>query len=443
MAMVNFKTGTLAKYNAATKDENTLYFITDAKKIYKGSIDVTENIVVVTNFDGTAGGIAVADAFEGKFYVNITTFEVRIKSGAAWVVLSPGYVTNETDFANASNSGKFATIAAIKAAIATAVADITGGSSLVESLSWTAEDGTGKGKLVVATADGTTSDVVLTGTPYKLTYSKDDLTITVNSYGETDAQVINLPKDNFVRSGEYKASASLPGGGTGPAIVLTVGNGTETSEVVIPAASLVDVYTGEASDNITVTVSDDNKITATAKIDPVAGNALVSTSAGLKVDVSGKADKLTADASAHILVGSADGNLADGGVTLKTTGAMGTSATEVPVASVIATAISTAVSGAQGTLQDAIDALTTRMTTAEGKISTLETSVADLTTAIAGKIASMGAGNADEVVLSTATGGVARSGKKIGGATLAATPNENTLATEASVAAVLSWGNIS
>lgn len=442
MAVVNFKVGTLAKYNAATKDASTLYFITDAKRIYKGDVDVTENIVTVANFDGTEGGISLANAFEGKFYINVTTFEVRIKSGNAWIVLTPGYITDGTEFAKADNNGKFATIAAIKAAIAKAVEDITGGSTLVDGLSWTEEDGTGKGKLVLHSSNGDTQDITLTGTPYKLTYDKDALTITVNSYGETAAQVINLPKDNFVRSGEYKADATLPDGKKGPAIVLTVGDGKSTSEVVIPAASLVDVYTGEASDNITVTVSEDNKITATAKIDPAANNALVSSAAGLKVDISAKADKLTADAAAHILVGSADGNLADGGVTLKTTGAMGNSATEVPVASVIATAISTAVSAAQGTLQDAIDALTGRMDTAEGKITTLETDVKALQTAIATKIESMGAGNADEVVLATATGGVARSGKKVGGATLAATADDKTLATEAAVSAALSWGTI-
>lgn len=435
--MINFKVGTLSKYNGlSTKDTNTLYFVTDAKKIYKGDIDVTENIVVVTNFDGTDGGISVANAFEGKFYINITTFEVRIKSGAAWIILSPGYVSDGVEYAKVANNGKFATIGAIKSAIAEAIEGITGGDSLVSGLSWTAEDGTGKGKLVVTAADGTTTtDVVLTGTPYKFAYDKDALTITINSYGESEAQVINLPKDNFVRSGAYDSDTEE--------IVLTVGDGTKTSEVRIPAGSLVDVYTGETSDNITVTVSEDNKITATAKIDPIEGNALVSSAAGLKVDISGKADKLTAEAATHILVGSATGGLADGNVTLKTSGDMGTSATEVPVASIIASAISTAVSAAQGTLKDAIDALEVRVDTAEAKITSLEELTEELQTTVATKIESMGTGTADVVVLATADGGVARSSKKVGGATIAETPSADTLVTEAGVAAALSWGSIS
>ena len=185
-------------------------------------------------------------------------------------------------------------------------------------------------------------------------------------------------------------------------------------------------------------MNDSNEITATAIIDPAEGNALVSSATGLKVDISGKADKLTADAATHILIGSADGNLADGGVTLKTSGDMGNSATEVPVASVIASAISVAVQAAQGTLQDAIDAVAGRVTTIEGQIEGFVTDD-ELNTAIS---SILGAGTADEVVISTAGGAVTRSGKKIGGATLSSAPDSSTVATEAAVSAALSWSTI-
>lgn len=429
MAAVNFRAGTLAQYTAATKNENTLYFITDAKKIYKGSVDVTESIVLVTNFTGAEGGISVENAFEGKLYINATTFEVRIKSGSAWVILTPGYLTDSTNWATADGD-KFATISLIKSGIAAAIEEIKGDSALVSGLSWTAESGAGTGKLVVTRGDGTTADVALTGVPYSIAYDKDALTLTISKYGEAEGQVINLPKDNFVRSGTYDSDTKE--------IVLTVGDGTSTSEVRIPAASLVDVYTGKASDNITVSVNDSNEITATAIIDPAEGNALVSSATGLKVDISGKADKLTADAATHILIGSADGNLADGGVTLKTSGDMGNSATEVPVASVIASAISAAVQAAQGTLQSAIDAVSGRVATIEGQIEGFVTDD-ELNTAIS---SILGAGTADEVVISTAEGAVARSGKKIGGATLSSVPDSSTVATEAAVSAALSWSTI-
>ena len=427
MGKVNFKAGTLAQYTALQqKSADTLYFLTDAKKIMKGDTDYTENIVVVSSFDGSAGGVAVENAFEGKFYINVTTFECRIKSGAAWVVMSPGYITDGTNFAQAENDGKFATIAAIKAYITDQIADITGGTAFVKGVTW---DSTNHA-LLVDKGDESPESVALSGMAYTPTWDAGTLKLTIPVVGGNDV-VINFPKDNFVRSGRYEADYPV---GSGPAIVLVVngGSGTDDQEVVIPAASLVDVYTGVATDNVTVTVSEENQISATVKIDPAAGNALVSSASGLKVDISGKADKLTAAAAAHILVGSADGNLADGGVSLKTSGDMGAAATDVPTANVIAAAISTAVQAAQGTLESAVSAL-------EEEVGELSASIGELETAVAAAITSMGAGNADEIVLSTATGGVARSGKKIGGATLAASPDANTVATEAAVSAAFSW----
>ena len=433
MGKVNFKAGTLAQYTTLqSKSADTLYFLTDAKKIMKGDIDVTENIVVVTNFDGSAGGVAVENAFEGKFYINVTTFECRIKSGAAWVVMSPGYITDGTNFAQSGNEGKFATIAAIKAYITEQIAGITGGTAFVKGVTW---DSTNHALLVDKGGEAPTS-VALSGMAYTPTWDAGTLKLTIPVVGGNDV-VINFPKDNFVRSGRYEADYPV---GSGPAIVLVVngGSGTDDQEVVIPAASLVDVYTGEASNDITVTVGEDHKITATVKIDPAEGNALVSSVSGLKVDISGKADKL-ASAAGKVLIGSADGNIANGGVTLKTTGEMGTSATEVPVASLIAAAITAAVSAAQGTLQGAINAVSGRVDTAESDIEELQTTVSGFQTSLANYIASMGAGNADEIVLSTATGGIKRSAKKIGGATLAASPDANTVATEAAVSAAFSW----
>lgn len=427
MGKVNFKAGTLAQYTTLqSKSADTLYFLTDAKKIMKGDIDVTENIVVVTNFDGSAGGVAVENAFEGKFYINVTTFECRIKSGAAWIVMSPGYITDGTNFAQSGNEGKFATIAAIKAYITEQIAGITGGTAFVKGVTW---DSTNHALLVDKGGEAPTS-VALSGMAYTPTWDAGTLKLTIPVVGGNDV-VINFPKDNFVRSGRYEADYPV---GDGPAIVLVVngGSGTEDQEVIIPAASLVDVYTGEASNDITVTVGEDHKITATVKIDPAEGNALVSSATGLKVDISGKADKLTAAAAAHILVGSANGNLADGGVSLKTSGDMGAAATDVPTANVIAAAISTAVQAAQGTLESAVSAL-------EEEVGELSASIGELETAVAAAITSMGAGNADEIVLSTATGGIKRSAKKIGGATLAASPDANTVATEAAVSAAFSW----
>jgi hypothetical protein len=59
--------------------------------------------------------------------------------------------------------------------------------------------------------------------------------------------------------------------------------------------------------------------------------------------------------------------------------------------------------------------------------------------ALNGKLDNVATGKTDEIVTATATGGVQASGKKVGGATLAVTPDANTVATEAAVADAMSW----
>lgn len=420
MAKVNFSVvNKLSSYNALTaKDANTLYFVIDAKRIYKGANDVTSNIEVVTAFDPAEpaeGTVSLANAFEGKLYLNAATFEMRIKNGTAWSVLSPGYLTTGGNWAQADNDGKLGTIGVIKTiigqALAAAKSEVTFDSST--------------GTLTVGD-----SSARLVGVINSVSYDQDQLQLVVKSVsasGDPTSQVISLPKDNFVRSGRYEANYDLPGGTKGPAIVLVVNDGVGADkEVVIPAASLVDVYTGGKSNNIQVSVNEGNVITASAIIDPVAGNALVSSEAGLKVDISGKANTVTAT-EGNIIVANGDGNMKDSGLSVIAEGDMGTSATKIPVASVIATAISSAVAAAQGTLQKAIDALGERVTTLES-----------FKDSLAGKF--LTASVSDNLVgFVDAKGNIKDSGKKAGGATLAAAPDASTLATEAAVFAAMSW----
>lgn len=410
MGKVNFISTLLAKYNAlATKDADTLYFVEDAKKIYKGTVDVTEAIKVVAAFDEVPG----ADIVEGKLYFNATTFEVRVKNGNAWATMLPGTITAGDDFKD-ENGDKLATIAATKAFIMKEINAITGGTAFVTGLEWK------DGKLFVDNNDGEPDPIVFEGVAHDPTYDAATLKLTIPVYGKEDV-VINIPKDNFVRSGRYEKDYDLGDGTTGPAIVLVVNDGTGAagSEVVIPAASLVDIYKGGNTNSAKVTISEDNVVVAEVVVDPKAGNAIIAGEAGLYVDLSGKADKLTAEAAGHILVADAAGNLADGGLTLRKEGAMGDSATEVPVASLIAAAITAAVNASQQVILQRVEQL-------EGRVDALTERVDNIVDNIVGE------GNADEVVVSTEAG-IVRSGKKIGGAALAANPDANTLATEKGV----------
>ena len=74
MALVQFRTGTLAQYLASEKNANTLYFLTDTGQLYKGDTLYSGAHIRVTEFP--AEGEAVANSV----YVNTTTGEVRYYS---------------------------------------------------------------------------------------------------------------------------------------------------------------------------------------------------------------------------------------------------------------------------------------------------------------------------------------------------------------------------
>lgn len=397
MAKVNFISTVLAKYRALeTRDASTLYFIEDAKRIYKGDLDVTEAIKVVNSFAATPG----EDIVPGKIYINASTFESRIKQGGDWIVMQPGRISSSEEFKHEDNAGAIPTVGAIKAYITQQIADITGGTAFLKDVTWSTDDGV----LKVDKGEEVPASVELTNVAHSITYDKSTLKLNIPIYGREDL-VVDIPKDNFIRSGKYEKDYNLGDGTTGPAIVLVVDDEDpdtdgQTQEIVIPAAALVDIYTGDVSQSARVTVSDDNKIKASIILDPQAGNALVCNEAGLMVDISSKADKLTSSAANHVLVGSTNGNLADSGTTIRTAGELGQSNTEIPVASVIAAAIATALQNVQNSL--------------------------------------VGEGAAGELIISTQTG-VVRSGKKIGSSVISASADADTLATEAAVIDAMSW----
>ena len=68
--MLKFYYGTFAQYTSATKDNDALYFITDQKKIFKGSVDYTEAARVVASMPATpAQGIVYFDQSDSKVKV--------------------------------------------------------------------------------------------------------------------------------------------------------------------------------------------------------------------------------------------------------------------------------------------------------------------------------------------------------------------------------------
>ena len=433
---VNFYALTMSQYaGVSVKDTNTLYFVTDAGKIYKGDIDVTTSIVITESFPEASAAIA------NKLYVNSTTLEMQITSdNASWITLSPGYLSDGSNWAEADGK-KLATIALIKKGIQEAITAI--------NLTTTFENSTGTIKV------GDNQGAVLTGVAHDPQYDRGQLKLTIPVYGSSDI-VVNIPKDKFVKSGKYYEQYPEEEPTQYKVIVLEVESG---SPVIIPAESLVDVYTADnEGKNVTVTVTDENKISAEITIDPVGGNALTYSEAGFKVDISGKVDTYNSGNASEILLSDAEGKTVSrsGKTVISGDTPLGTEDTQLATAKVIAAAISSAVSSAQSALQAAIDGKLDKLTGSDsdaGKIVVVDSTgksieissnkLSDFATAseVANKVDKV-VGTLDNVIVFGAEGALKDSTKSIGSSELSGSKDANKLATEAAVEEALSWNSI-
>lgn len=80
--LVSFAVGTQAEYNAATKSDNTLYFITDSKKIYKGEVSFGgSEVKTVTSYPVT-GEI-------GVIYLNTSDGSCKFWNGTSYNTIVP------------------------------------------------------------------------------------------------------------------------------------------------------------------------------------------------------------------------------------------------------------------------------------------------------------------------------------------------------------------
>ena len=225
-----------------------------------------------------------------------------------------------------------------------------------------------------------------------------------------DAVVVNIPKDKFVTAGKYYEDYPTENPTHHKVIVLTIENQEEP--VIIPAEALVNVYAADnTGKNVAITVTADGKISASAVIDPTDGNALVTSEKGLKVDISGKIDKIGSATGGKIVVSDTAGNVAESAYIVSDKDTMGKDASTLPTEALVAAAITAAVNAATA---DKVDKVV---------------------------------GVENNLVIFGADGALKDSGKKFGGATLADVPDNNTLATEAAVKAAveasqLVWGAV-
>ena len=119
---------------------------------------------------------------------------------------------------------------------------------------------------VTYTKNGSDTDVAIKGVVVAPTYDSETRTLTLpvtKADGTTENVTMALGKDMVVKSGRYDK--------TKQEIVLVL---TDDSEIKIPAADLVDVYTGGTTNTAVVSVDANNEITAQVRISAKTGNAL-------------------------------------------------------------------------------------------------------------------------------------------------------------------------
>lgn len=271
------KSGLQANYDALeTKDADVLYFCTDTQKIYKGSVDYTGSVVPVSTKPENPAA--------GKVYVIADTDTVEAYVNNAWKVLSypAATVVDEN-----SDDLHFVTAKAVYDAIST----LATSSDSVKNV----EAGEAAAQVKVTKGDDTSETVTIPGVVTKPTWDETARKITFPVTGDTSVE-INLGKDIFLdptAENGYNSSTKC--------IEMYLNDGTDETEatlVSIPAADLIDVFTGATTNGATTSVSEDNVISVDINIDPDENNALTLSANGLKVDLSeltGRIDDIEAD----------------------------------------------------------------------------------------------------------------------------------------------------
>jgi len=249
--------GLQAAYDALeTKDSDILYFCTDSKKIFKGSVEMTEQV----RFAATKSG--VASPVSGKLYIFADTGTVEVYNGSAWTVVSyPILKSIAGGDAGITASSTDVQVPSAKA-VYEYVQGIIGGDDVVTNVTADTDAAT----IVVTKGDGSTSDVVVPGVVTTPSYDAETRTFTFPISNDAEHPVvIELGKDIFI---DPDANNRYENGN----IYLYLNDGTSTTnptELVIPVTALVTDYFGDDTNTISVNVDNTtHKVTADVRVRP-------------------------------------------------------------------------------------------------------------------------------------------------------------------------------
>lgn len=292
--MIQWHIVTSAEFKAGIKVAEDLYFLKDSHEIYRGDVPFTESVVM---YNGTLPTEAIA---LNRLYIDSTTLEGKIHDGTQWKQVIKPVVDSITADGTDPVSAK-----AVASYVAAEIAKVAASKDTVSVLSWDAAE-----HLLTATmADGTTTqEITFDGLGVSLSYVADTGALQLlDASGNKIGDAINLPQEQFVKSGEYDAVNKK---------IILYFDAEKTNKVEIDATGLVDVYTGSDTSSASVAVGSDNVITATVKISAESGNALVLKADGLYVtptDLSDYMTKVPDATEGHLVTLDASGQVVDSG----------------------------------------------------------------------------------------------------------------------------------
>lgn len=261
--LVKFVSTSASGYAGLTPDSSTVYFISDTKELYKGSTKFSAAVEVYATTRPATG-------VEGKIYVDSTNGNASIYTGGSWVTVAGTATVSQTVL-----SGETATTDAVSGAAVKNYVEGLGYAVAANVVSAVAYDAVNKNLTV--TKNGADSTLSLTNLGVTLAYDGATGVLTLKDKADTVLSTINIPLDNFVKSGAYNDTTD--------ALVLTLQDDTTVS---IPAADLVKLYEGTDTSTVDITIQtntgSNNTISAVVKVSAVANNAITIQADGLHVD---------------------------------------------------------------------------------------------------------------------------------------------------------------
>lgn len=278
------------QYSAGTPVDSDLYFITGENVIYRGNELYTKAVEFVS--------VWPANPAPNRLYVDSTTLEGKMHDGTSWKqVIKPLADTVTADGTNPV-SGK-----AVADYVSAEIGKITGSGVVLTGASYDPVEH----MLTFSKGDDSSVNIVLTGIGTSLNYNQNTGVLSMlGADGEVVGDTVNLALEKFVKSGEYDPIEKK---------IILYFDDAKSDKVEIPVGDLVDTYTVESTDTVTLTMIA-NKITAAVNISAEEGNSLVAKADGLyvpTVDVSGKMDKVADAVSGNILITDENGQAIDSG----------------------------------------------------------------------------------------------------------------------------------